>query len=122
MSNGIETNKTLKEVFPIVDRKYFFDFLRGYIDGDGCFWKSNNNYYMHITCATTKVLYYIQNILLEYDIKTQVYMEHDKKYRLMCSNVEGMSKLIPLLYKDIDTLYLKRKFELVKSYLDGFAA
>lgn len=122
LSNGIETNKTLKEVFPIVDRKYFFDFLRGYIDGDGCYWKFKKNYYMHITCATNKVLYYIQNILFEYGIKTQVYMEHDNKYRLMCTNIESMSTLIQMLYKDDSALYLKRKYELIKSYLRGSAA
>jgi DNA-binding CsgD family transcriptional regulator len=122
MKNGIETNKTLKEVFPIVNEEYFFDFLRGYIDGDGCFWKIKNHCYMHITCATDKVLLYIQNVLQTFDIKTSIYKEHDKKHRLICTNIDSMKKLVNHLYHDQNALFLYRKYELVKSYLDGSAA
>ena len=116
--NGIETNKTLKTVFPIVSNEYFFDFLRGYIDGDGCFWKYKNHYYMHLTSANDSILNYIHDKLLnEYGITTRIYKEKDKKYRLMCINIHDMGKLIPLLYYDSGIFCLNRKYELVKSYL-----
>lgn len=121
-SNGIETNKTLKRTYPIVNDKFFFDFLRGYIDGDGCYWKNKKNYYLHITCATDSVLRYIQNKLDSYNIKTQIYQERDRKYRLVCSNICSMKTLVNLLYPTKDIFCLTRKFEKIKSYLTSLAA
>lgn len=120
--HGIETNKSQKPNYPIVSDELFYDFLRGYIDGDGCYWKYKGHYYMHITCAFPNILYYIQNKLLLSDIKTQVYKETDKKYRLMCTNITDMKKLINLLYPSSNILCLKRKYNKIKSYLTGLAA
>ena len=121
LSNGIETNKTQKDVCPTVNDMFFADFIRGYIDGDGCYWKYKNHYYMHITCASEKVLLYIQKRLLMFNINTKLYKENDKKYRLMCINIDDMKKLISFIYYDSNILYLTRKYEKVKYYL-GFAA
>jgi hypothetical protein len=33
---GLAPNKSLTMDFPAVPKKYLFDFLRGYFDGDGC--------------------------------------------------------------------------------------
>ena len=37
INNGVEPNKTKKTICPKIDNEFFFDFLRGYIDGDGCY-------------------------------------------------------------------------------------
>lgn len=121
IKNGIETNKTQKIIYPVVNDNLFFDFLRGYIDGDGCFWKYKNHYYMHITCASKEPLEYIKNELLKYNIITHLYKETDKKYRLMCVNIKEMKKLVTHIYYEDGLLCLCRKFEKVKYYL-GFAA
>lgn len=120
ISHGVVTNKSEKEIYPVVDDELFFDWLRGYIDGDGCFWEMQNNYYMHITCATDKVLYYIKDKLEDYNIHTRVYKENDKKYRLMCIDVESMKILTNKLYYDENVFCLQRKYERVK-YYKGFA-
>lgn len=121
MSHGIETNKSLKDAFPIVDDDLFFDFLRGYIDGDGCYYCDNNNTYMHITCGSMEPLKYIQNKLNEFGIKTQLYTENDKKHRLMCTSFNEMDKLINHLYYKDGLFYLQRKYEKIKHFL-GLAA
>ncbi len=120
ISHGVVPNKTQKEIYPIVDDNLFFDWLRGYIDGDGCFWSMKNNYYMHITCATDKVLYYIKDKLETHNIKTKIYKENDNKYRLMCIDVESMKILINKLYYNENIFCLRRKYELIK-YYKGFA-
>lgn len=121
-NNGIEQNKTRISIFPIVSDSLFPDFLRGYIDGDGCYWKSKSGVYMHITSCNDAVLKYVQNKLSSYNIRTRIYKEKENKYRLMCSNLEGMKKLINLLYYSNDLICLSRKYEMVKSYLIGSAA
>ena len=121
MSHGISTNKSSKDKYPIVDDKYFFDFLRGYIDGDGCFYKDNKWTYMHITCASIKPLEYIQHKLSEYDIETKIYTENMKKHRLMCINTSEMKKLVNCLYYEDDLFCLSRKYERVKHLLGSAA-
>lgn len=122
IKNGIETNKTLKPVYPVVDKSFFFDWLRGYIDGDGCFY-SNDGFrvVMHITSARREPLEYIMGVLDSYDIKTSIYRENDRKYRLMCYSQNSVSKLVGYLYHSNDLLFLKRKYEKIKHLL-GFAA
>ena len=121
IKNGIETNKTLKDTYPIVDDKFFFDWLRGYIDGDGCYYGSNNQTYMHITCANIAPLIYIQEKLNNFGIKTQIYTENERTHRLMCTSFKEMNKLINRLYYEDGLFYLQRKYEKIKHFL-GFAA
>ena len=121
VKHGVETNKSLKNTIPIVDDRLFFDFLRGYIDGDGCYYTDNNQTYMHITCANKSPLEYIQNKLKQFNIKTQIYTENDKKHRLMCTSFNEMTKLVNCLYYQDDLFYLQRKYEKIKHFL-GLAA
>lgn len=122
ITHGIEQNKTQKDKYPIVDKDLFFDFLRGYIDGDGCYYmNARNKPYMHITCSSIEPLKWIQKKLLEYDIRTSLYMENERKYRLHCINNGSMIKLISLIYHPNFSICLSRKLEIVKSYLDGSA-
>lgn len=87
----------------------FFDYLRGYIDGDGCYYKYKNNIYMHITCASLSPLKYIQSKLKEYDIETHIYSENERKHRLMCTNITEMNKLLNHLYYEDGLFCLQRK-------------
>ena len=125
ISNGISTNKTQKDIIPKVSEEFFFDFLRGYIDGDGCYWSTAqrpNCVYLHITCASKKVLEYLQERLFAYDIKTKIYTENDRKHRLMCTNYDDMSVLINKMYYNKDALCLIRKIKLIEKYFDEEAA
>jgi intein-encoded DNA endonuclease-like protein len=114
---GIETNKSLKDTIPLVDDSLFFDFLRGYIDGDGCYYVDNNHTYMHITCGNRVPLEYVQNKLEQFNIKTKIYTESDRKYRLMCTSFNEMNKLINCLYYKDDLFCLQRKYEKIKHFL-----
>lgn len=121
MSHGISTNKTLKPIHPLISNELFFDFLRGYIDGDGCFYVDNGCTYMHITCATQPPLQYIRDTLFHFNIETRIYQETDRKYRLMCVNTNEMIKLVNRLYKSKDVFCLSRKIKRV-DHLLGLAA
>jgi len=121
MANGIETNKSQKDVYPIVEEKFFFDFLRGYIDGDGCFYTDDKWTYMHITSASIAPLEYIQKKLLNYDIETRMYTENEKKHRLMCINTNEVKKLVSRLYYEDGLFCLSRKYEKIEHLLGSAA-
>lgn len=116
INHGIETNKTQKDIFPIVSNDLFFDWLRGYIDGDGCFYKYKKYIYLSITCSNDTPLKYIRTKLSKYKITTSIYKEKEKKYRLMCTDTQSMSILVNYLYYD-NVFCLKRKYEKVKQLL-----
>ena len=123
MSHGIDENKSQKDTHPIVQGNLFFDFLRGYIDGDGCYYCDRNKgcLTMHITCASAVPLEWIRDTLKQYGIYSYVYCEHERKYRLFCSRQKDLSALLSLLYHDNFSLCLSRKYNKIKSFLDGSA-
>jgi len=121
-NNGIVPQKTQKDVYPIVDNKYFFDYLRGYIDGDGCFYEfKNNNIYFHITCSSIENLKYCQYQLEKYQISSKIYKEKDKKYRLYITDQNEIKKLVNHLYYEDGLFCLKRKYEKIKHYIGSAA-
>ena len=98
IKHGVVENKTKHHVHPYVEDSLFFDFLRGYIDGDGCFYKNKNSTCLHITCASEETLFWISEKLSDYDINTRVSKETDKKFRLNCTDGVSMRKLVSRLY------------------------
>ena len=55
--------------------------------------------------------------LKNYEIKTQIYTETDKKHRLMCTNYNDMHSLINKMYYSDDVICLERKRKLIEKYL-----
>lgn len=122
INHGVIVNKSYNPSIPKIQEEYFFDFLRGLIDGDGCYWKSKSNTYLHITEGTRECLDYISSILQKYDIKTSVRKENDHKYRLFCTNYKSMNILIHKIYHSNFSLCLSRKYKKIEHFLqDGSA-
>ena len=122
-NNGISKNKTLHgNIYPKVNDNLFFDYLRGYIDGDGCFYKNKTHINMHITCSSDIPLKYVKKQLVKYNINTYIYQEKERKYRLVCCNDESMTILVNKLYYSDKLICLKRKYEKIKSLIYGSAA
>ena len=64
---GLTPQKSLTIGKLVIPDKYFFDFLRGCFDGDGCFysywdprWKSSHMFYLEFASASSKHLSWIQ--------------------------------------------------------------
>ena len=122
LSNNIVVKKTYSTTFPKVPDNLFFDFLRGYIDGDG--YISNNNGYIHVGLVShnNEILKYIQDKLLEYNIHSKIYLEERNNshiYRFRCFKVEDVKKLLNHLYEDVNSQKLERKYEKYKSFYEG---
>lgn len=122
--HGIVLNKSTSDSYPNgIPNSYFFDFLRGYIDGDGCYYDNGHGkFLLHITCGNKKPLEWVQDELNKYNLRTSIYKEKDKKFRLVCSNISDMKRLINYMYYDDNIIFLVRKYKKIKSYINGFAA
>lgn len=112
IQNGIDFNKTRSDVFPVVMDELFPDFLRGYIDGDGCIHEMRPGILAtHITGANKAALQYIQEKLLNlYDIHASLYTETEMKHRLYCFRRDDVRRLLDLIYSDPNCVKLTRKY------------
>ena len=118
ISHGVVPNKTNNTVYPKLEN-YFLDFLRGYIDGDGCIHISKSNHlYVHITSSFIDVFEYLQNKLSEYSINSSIYKEKERKYRL-CFYGDNAERLLDLIYYDEHVQKLDRKYNKYLLYKNG---
>jgi intein-encoded DNA endonuclease-like protein len=123
---GIIPQKTYNQTnLPNIPDEYFFDFLRGYIDGDGTYGirkKSNYDYFypvISLVCFNKSVLYLIQDELKKHDITAYVY--DDKNCgKLMVRRKKEVVQLINLMYKNAN-IYLDRKYETIDHILKTFS-
>lgn len=120
--NGIDFNKTKTSTIPIVSDDLFSDFLRGYIDGDGCIHRIKENILgVHITSANKCGLEYIKNKLENlYGITSALYSEDIKKYktkyRLYIFKQRHVKELLDIIYYNKDSIKLDRKYKIYQNF------
>lgn len=119
--NGLTPKKTFTIRFPDIDTIFYKDFIRGYFDGDGCFYiskKYKNNNRINITSNTlfiNKLSKIIENILnIDCKIKESNIKNIDRL------NIYGnikVKKFLDWIYDDAQ-LKLKRKYN---KYLNEYS-
>lgn len=100
-----------------IPRRYFFDFLRGSLDGDGCTysywdprWRSSFMYYLCFVSASKKHVEWIRRTANTY-VGVQGHVTSSRSsslYHLKYAKAEA-KKLMQLIYKDKNAVYLSRK-------------
>lgn len=119
---------TIKQV--IVPNKYFFDFLRGCFDGDGCSysywdprWKSSFMFYIALASGSVDFVAWLQSTIAKLSNLQGHISTHRKKggknnyYQLKYSKYEAM-KLVKLMYNNEGSIKLTRKYLKIKKSLD----
>ncbi len=112
---GIINNKSLTLEFPSnISEDVLRHYIRGYIDGDGC-WSSDNKKYPTITLtivSTKNFLFIINKIFLKYNLVKQFnkIKKPSKIHALAFGGNKQIKKIAEWLYKD-SIVYLKRKKE-----------
>lgn len=114
-------SKIIKEVR--VPNKYFFDFLRGHLDGDGSFysywdprWRSSFMFYTVFLSASKKHIIWLQRKILKL-VGIRGHINKSKLcYQLKYAKKESV-KLLPKIYYQKEILYLKRKKEKIENVL-----
>lgn len=98
-----------------VPKEYFYDFLRGYIDGDGYIQYDFDKYrYRIVICGTKEML---QGIITRCEWFEYCSITKDNKssiYTLTISNKENVYNILSKLYEN-SKYHLKRKFDIFQA-------
>ncbi|WP_411954773.1 LAGLIDADG family homing endonuclease [Alkalibacillus sp. S2W] len=122
---GLTPDKTNTISMLNVPQKYFLDFLRGVIDGDGNFNVIKNEVTrIRIYGGSKLFLEWINNFLKEfYNIKKGwfTHSENDfgSKYHLVFSTYHDVLKIVDLMYHSDKVVCYQKKKERVQDYLDN---
>jgi intein-encoded DNA endonuclease-like protein len=114
---NIYQNKTNISAFPVCD-DYFFDFLRGFNDGDGCISvNKRNRIRLQFVNSNLEFLEYLHaSIKSKLNIDGSIYKEKEKKYQLAYFRQSDVKIILDKLYENSNCQLLKRKYEIYKSY------
>lgn len=120
---SMETNNKHKELlFPTIPNKYLKDFIRGYIDGDGCIDKAKgkqkiNDKFRYYYGVRLRILGNY-NFLKELNLQTKRFINHktnaiSKKGKenvyVITYNFSTAKNILNWVYQDNPELYLERK-------------
>lgn len=110
----ISYNKTLKMSIPRnINNKYIRHYIRGFIDGDGCFYINKNNENkknLEIVAYDETILIDIQNELIRNDIISKIYTRQNGNKKLGVYANKSLVELYHYLY-DGATIFMERKHE-----------
>lgn len=128
MKIGLTPAKTKNLSSLKIPRRYFFDFLRGHHDGDGCFysywdprWKSSFMYYTVFMSASEKHILWLKNTITTL-IGIRGHLNKGKSrsksdiFQLKYAKAES-AKLLPRMYYSDKIVCLKRKRLKIQSAL-----
>jgi intein-encoded DNA endonuclease-like protein len=117
---GITDKKSLTVDFPLIDKEYFYSFMRGYFEGDGCFYfedKKDRNYTRFYTIFlasqkfTEKAVEILKNDGFLFSVRKS--SSCDKIYHVSMGNKNKVVEFIGKLYeKDDNWLRLDRKYNI----------
>ncbi len=122
---GLMPNKTKRIGSLKIPKKYFFDFLRGHLDGDGCIRKfqdpiypNSQRLYTVFHSASRKHLKWLQQKINSL-LNVCGFIEYtSREFRLTFAKKESL-KLLPKIYPNLEVPCLKRKYKIAKSILEN---
>lgn len=125
VSIGLTPNKTKTLGVLKVPDKFFADFLRGHLDGDGCTysywdkrWKSSFMLYTTFVSASLSHLAWIREKIKDlYEIDGKIKFTGKSIYQLVYAKKASV-KLLGIMYYKSDIPYLERKYSKIYAALD----
>lgn len=116
VSLGLKPRKSLDIALPKIPHAYFFDFLKGYFDGDGCLYIDKSKTWLNakliFTSGSKKFLTSLSKTLaikLKVSLM-QIKMQSNGAYQLIYRKRDTI-KILDKMYKNVaNQLYLERKY------------
>ena len=120
---GLMPNKSKVVGVLNIPDKFFFDFLRGHLDGDGSIkryfdpiYKNSLRLYVSFLSASEKHIQWIRNRIDFFLNMTGSIREHNRAYYLSYSKHDSIQLLKSMYYKE-NLPCLKRKFIIAKEFI-----
>lgn len=113
INHGVVPNKTNSAIFPRCEH-FFQDFVRGYLDGDGCIYidytGTSPHTHVSFTCSNDAFLSMTRDLIESaIGITGHIYKEKAKKYRLVYFKDSDIPTLLNWIYYDQTATMLIRK-------------
>ncbi len=117
LSVGLTPRKSLTMGKLVIPDKYFFDFLRGCFDGDGCFysywdprWRSSHMFYVVFASASKKHILWLRKVIqLRANIAGHITMSTNNSFfQLKFAKREAL-EVIKKMYYNPEVVCLSRK-------------
>lgn len=117
----ITQNKSKTLTFPLINKKYIHDFIRGYFDGDGYIGNlsdgKGNNYIRCSISGTEQFLSTLKQIFNEmFNVKTGSIRFANRCYELTFGGNKSPQLFLDWIYKTDSTLKLERKYLKYKQF------
>ena len=114
---GVVPNKTYSSIYPKCEN-FIWDFIRGFLDGDGCIYVNTKNYItVKFTNSNVDFLNHIKNIIeAELQIEGSIYQENSHKYQLVYYRQTDVHILLQHIYYTNHNQHLDRKYQIYHSY------
>lgn len=106
-------NKTNCIKIPKINKEFIRHYIRGFIDGDGCFYINKNNpkkKFFEIVAFDDTILLDIQKEFNNYDIVSKIYIKKNNNKKLGVYANNSLIKLHHYLYDDA-TIFMQRKYD-----------
>lgn len=119
ITHGVVQRKTYEKEYPRCEN-YFFDFLRGFLDGDGCIYTHEREIQIIFTGSNYNFLRYINaQIKKEYSTHGSLSSPDRWRKRLCFSRRDEIITLLNRLYEDKNSPRIERKY---KKFIDFLTA
>lgn len=111
---GCTHNKTYNLSFPDIPLEYQYDFIRGFMDGDGCISITNKNNKKYISLSFTGAKEMMLSLKTLFDVDNQITF-YRNAYALHVGKTSDVIRILNKIYFNAE-LYMTRKFNKYQEY------
>lgn len=113
---GCGGNKTFALTFPDIDMQFIYDFIRGFMDGDGCISICSRKNKKYINLSFTGTLDMMTTLKNIFEVDNKI-TEYRHAYSLNIGKTQDVKRILTKIY-DNANLYLSRKYNKYMEYLE----
>lgn len=115
-SIGCVHNKTFNLCFPNIDESLKYDFIRGFMDGDGCISVVNRGKHKYISLSFTGTLEMLQELKSIFSVDNKITF-YRNSYALHIGKTSDVLRILKNIYNEAN-LYMTRKYNKYQEYLE----
>lgn len=113
---GCKHNKTNSLEFPAIPKIYKYDFIRGFMDGDGCISVTNQGSHKYISLSFTGTSNMMNALKIMFEVDNPITF-YRNAYTLHIGKTKDVTRILNNIYDNAE-LYMTRKFNKYQEYCE----